>query len=192
MSLIFFFEGDEHLSGAFFQIEVNLFVLRNSLLLLQLGDIQHTANQTAQTLGLIGDDVQVMLLMLRRDGAVQNPVHIAGNGGHGGLQLMGHVGDKFLPLIFALLQGRGHIVEGQSQLLHFLTGILVDFHPGIQLSVAEGGGGVGKLLQWLTFPPGKGGNAQHGHQHHKDGGGGENIADFVQNHPGSRGGGGDP
>ena len=104
---------------------------------------------------------------------------------------MGHVGNEFLTLVFALLQRGGHVVEGQSQLLHFLAGILVDFHPGIQLAVAEGGGGVGKLLQGLTFPPGKGSNAQDGHQHHKDGGGGENIADFVQNHPGSRGGGGD-
>ena len=105
-------EGDEHLSCTLGQIEVELLFLGDALLLLQLGDIQHTAHQSAQAFGFVRHNLQIMPPPFLGDGAVQYAVHIAGNGGHGGFQLVGHVGHEFLPGVFTLLQGRGHVVEG--------------------------------------------------------------------------------
>ena len=79
------------------------------------------------------------------------------------------------------MQGGGHIVEGQGQFLHFLAGILVDFHPGVQLAVTEGRRRLGKLLEGLTLPPGEGHDPQHGDKHHEYGYGEKNIGDFIQN-----------
>ena len=96
-----------------------------------------------------------MLTSLRGDGAVQNPVNKAGDGGHGGFQLMGYVRYKLLPLVFAFLQGGSHIVKGQSQILHLLGAAGVYLHTGIQIAVAEIMGGLGQILQGLTLIPGK-------------------------------------
>ena len=40
-------EGDEHLPGAFLKVEVHLLFLGDAALFLQLGDVQHTAHETA-------------------------------------------------------------------------------------------------------------------------------------------------
>ena len=40
-------EGDEHLPGAFLQVKVHLLFLGDAALFLQLGDVQHTAHETA-------------------------------------------------------------------------------------------------------------------------------------------------
>ena len=173
------FEGDQHLSGALLQVEMHLLFLGDALFLLQLGDIQHTAHQAAEPLGLIGNDPKVMLLALLGDGAVQNAVYIAGDGGHGSLQLMGDVGHELLPLVLAFLQGGGHIVEGQSQLLHLLGIVVLQLDPGLQIAVTEGCGCLCHILQGAAFPPGKGGDRQHGYHDHKDGGGEENVGDPV-------------
>ena len=45
--------------------------------------------------------------------------------------------------------------------------------------MTEGVGGFGQLLQRPAFPPGKGGDRQHGDQHHKQRRGEENIGDLV-------------
>ena len=79
-------------------------VLLLHLLGLDLGDIQHAAHQTAQTAALVRDDLQIVPLPLRRDGAVQNTVGVAGDGGHGGFQLVGHVGDEVPALALRLRQ----------------------------------------------------------------------------------------
>ena len=186
----FLFKGNENLPGALFQVEVNLLVLGNTLFFLQLADVQHAAYQTAQPLGLVGDDVQVMIPPLRGNGAVQNPIHISGDGGHGGLQLMGHVGHELLPAVFAFLQGGGHVVEGQGQLLHFLGVVLLHPDPGFQIAVGKGVGGLGHIPQGLGLPPGKGHHRQHGDQHHKNGGGEEDVGNPAQGlggHPGGIG-----
>ena len=169
---------------------MNFLLLGDALLLLQLGDIQHTAHQSAQAFGFVRHNLQIMPPPFLGDGAVQYAVHIAGNGGHGSLQLVGHVGHEFLPGVFTLLQGRGHVVEGQGQLLHFLAAILVDFDSGVQLTVAEGGSRPCQLLQGLTLPPGEGHDPQYSDENHEHGNREKNIGDFIQNllRPGGGGG----
>ena len=108
----FLLKGDEYLSGAFLQVEVHFLFLGDALLLLELGDVQHAAHQSAQTFCFIGNDPQVVFLALLGNSAVQNSINIAGDGGHRRLQFMGHIGHKFLTLIFTLLQGGCHVVEG--------------------------------------------------------------------------------
>ena len=44
---------------------------------LQLADIQHPPHKAAETAALVGDDPQILLFILRRDGTVQNAVRIA-------------------------------------------------------------------------------------------------------------------
>ena len=83
---------------------------------LQLAHVQHPPHQPAQAAALVGDDLEILPLVLRRDGAVQNAVCIAGDGGHGRLQLMGDVGDELPPLALRLLQVLRHVVEGGRQL----------------------------------------------------------------------------
>ena len=83
-----------------------------------------------------------MIPAVLRNGAVQDAVHIAGNGGHGGFQLMGHIGHKFLALVFAFLQGGCHVVEGQSQLLHLFGVAFLHLDSRLQIAVAEGGSGA--------------------------------------------------
>ena len=39
------FKGQQHLAGSILQVKLNLLLLRNALLGLELGDIQHTADQ---------------------------------------------------------------------------------------------------------------------------------------------------
>ena len=93
---------------------------------------------------------------------------------------MGNIGDKLLALILALLQGGGHIVKGQGKLRHFLAVVVLHPDPGFQVPVAEGVGGLGHILQRLTFPAGKEGHRRHGHQHHRAGGGEEDLGDLTQ------------
>ena len=173
-------EGQQHLTACVLQIELNLFLVRNALLGLELRDIQHTADQPAEPLGLIGDDLQIVGPFFLGDGLIQHTVHIAGNGGHGGLQLMGHIGHELLTAVLALLETGGHIVEGQSQLLHLLGIVFLDLHPGFQLPVAEGVGHFRHFLQGLALPAGKEGHRQHRGQHHQSGNGQEDIGDPGQ------------
>ena len=184
------FKGDQHLTHDFLQIEVHLLFL-GDVLVLELGDIQHAAHQTAEPLGFVRDDLQIVAVAVFRNGAVQNAVHIAGNGGHGGLQLVGHVGHEFLALVFAFLKTGGHVVEGQSQFLHFLTGGLVHPDPGGQVAVAEGVGGLCHVLQGFALPAGEEAGNHNSQQHHKGRGGQEQVGDPVQDLSGGDHRGGD-
>ena len=48
-------KGNEHLAHALGQLKADLLLLRNAPLVLQAGNVQHTADQTAQALGLLRD-----------------------------------------------------------------------------------------------------------------------------------------
>ena len=174
------FKGQQHLAGGILQVKLNLLLLRNALLGLELGDIQHTADQSGQALGLVGDDLQIVGPLFRRNGLVQHSVHIAGNGGHGGFQLMGHIGHELLAAVLALLQAGRHIVKGQGQLLHLFGVALLDLDPGLQIAVAKGIGNLGHLLQGLALPPGEDRHRRYGSQHHKGRNGQKDIGDLGQ------------
>ena len=73
--------GQQRQTHTLAQVEVLFF----HLLRLDLRDIQHPAHQTAEPTALVGDNLQVLAFFFRRDGAVQNTVGVAGDGGHGGL-----------------------------------------------------------------------------------------------------------
>ena len=176
-------KGDEHLSGHFRKVKSALLLLGYAPLLLQTGDVQHIAHQAAEPLGLLGDQIQVFPALFRGDGAVENAVHIAGDGGHGGFQLMGHIGHKLLTLILALFQRSGHVVKGQSQLLHFLRVVAGGFDPGAEIAVAEGLCRPGHIPQGIGLPADEkshNGNGYNNHQngHHKKGVG--NAADIGE------------
>ena len=55
---------------------------RRNPLILKAGHVQHTPHQAAQAFDLAGDQSQIFPLPLRRDGTVQDAVHIAADGGH--------------------------------------------------------------------------------------------------------------
>ena len=156
-------EGDKHLTDALLHVEAGLLLLGDAALVLEPGDVQHAADQTAQPLGLIGDDLHVVAVPLRGDGPIEHAVHIAADGGHGGLELVGDVGDKFLPLIFAFFQRFGHVVEGRCQLVHLLGVVAAGADTGLEVAVAEVPGRLGHLPQGTALVPGG-----HGHDHHGD------------------------
>ena len=97
-------QADNNLRDHFHQIKLLLCgntVLSQSV---ETGEIQHPPDQTAEPAGLRDHDFQRVLLLFRRNGTVQDTFRKAGNGSHGGLQLMGHIGDKVSPLIFHFSQ----------------------------------------------------------------------------------------
>ena len=95
------FHGDQHPAHTLADIEVA--AAPQGVNGLELADVQHPPHHAAETPALVGDDLQVLPLVLRRDGAVQNAVGIAGDGGHGGLQLVGDIGDELPALALRLL-----------------------------------------------------------------------------------------
>ena len=150
-------------------------VLLLHLLGLDLGDIQHTAHQPAQAAALVGNNLQVVLLPLRRDGAVQNTVGITGDGGHGGLQLVGHVGDEVPALPLRLRQRIRHGVEGLGQLTDLVAAVqLRDAH--VEVTGGIGAGGLHHVGDGLDLPHGGDGAGQKGDQQN-DGGGHQEQAD---------------
>ena len=94
---------------------------------------------------------------------------------------MRDVGNELLALVFAFLQGAGHVVEGQSQLLHLLGVVIIDLDPGLQIAVTKSGGNLGHFPQGLAFPSCEGGHSQHGDQHHKHGCCQEDVGNPVEN-----------
>ena len=168
---------------------MHLLILGDGLIL-EPGDIQHTPHQPGKALGLIGNDLQVVVPAVFRNGAVQNAVHIAGDGGHGGLQLVGHIGHELLPLVFAFLQQGCHVIEGEGQLFHFLGVVAGEAHTGIQVAVAEIIGGLAQIPQRTALLPGEEAHSQHSHQHHDQGGGQEDVGDPLHQGGGTGSGGG--
>ena len=77
----FLLKGNQHLPQAFGHVEPDHFFRRNPLIL-KAGHVQHTPHQAAQAFDLAGDQSQIFPLPLRRDGTVQDAVHIAADGGH--------------------------------------------------------------------------------------------------------------
>ena len=85
-------------------------------------------------------------LLIRGDGAVQNPLGKAGDGGHGGLELVGDVGHKLAALALGLGQRVGHGVEGGGQLPNLVGAVGVLGDPGVHLPVGKLVGGAGHDL----------------------------------------------
>ena len=133
---------------------------------LQLAHIQHPPHQAGEPPALVGDDLQVLLLGLRGDGPVQDAVGIARDGGHGGLQLVGNVGDEVPALALRLLQRLRHPVEGHRQLADLVAAAVV-LHADVKIPLGVEPGGLGHLPDGLDLPHGGDGADREGdHQHH--------------------------
>ena len=112
----------------------------------QLGEIQHILDEPCQTAGLLADQLQVVVLHLGRDGAVQNAVHKALDGGHGGAQLVGDVAHELTPGVIVGLDVLRHLVEGAGKVCH-LAIALHALHADGEVAAAKALGGIGDLLQ---------------------------------------------
>ena len=150
--------GQQGDTGGLAQVEL----LLPHLLILDLGDVQHPPDKAAEPPALVGDDLQILALLLRRDGAVQNAVGIAGNGGHGRLQLMGHVGDEVTPLPLRLLQGVRHGVKRRGKLADLAAAGLL--HPHVKVAVGVGAGGLHHLRDGADLLRGGDGAGHERHQ----------------------------
>ena len=116
-----------------------------------------------------------MPLPLRRDGAVQNTVGITGDGGHGGFQLVGHIGDKVPALTLRLRQRVRHGVEGLGQLTDLVAAVqLGDAH--VEITGGIGAGGLHHVGDGLDLPHGGDGAGKERDQQN-DGGGHQEHAD---------------
>ena len=79
---------------------------------LNLGSIQHAHDHAAEPSDFLGDDAQIFLLLVGRDGAVQHAVHKAADGGHRGLEFVRYVADKAAREFIELGQIARHVVKG--------------------------------------------------------------------------------
>ena len=161
------FQRDQHAAHAF--TNVKAFLFPQLLHALQTGNIQHAAHKAGKTAALIGNDLQILTLIFRRDGAVQNAVCIACDGSHGGFQLVGNIGNKLAALHLRSLQGIRHGIEGCHQFpdLHAFTVII---HADVEVALGIAAGGLGHLMDGphLTHN-GKGGD-DGGNEKHRNGG----------------------
>ena len=161
----FLFHGDQHPAHRLAHVE--MIAVAQGIDGLQLADIQHPPHKAAETAALVGDDPQILLFILRRDGTVQNAVRIPGDGGHRGFQLVGDVGDELPALTLRLLQGLCHIIKGSRQLADLVLPAIV-IHANVKITVGILPGGSSHLPDGLDLPHGGNGGRHKGdHQHHE-------------------------
>ena len=87
-----------------------------------------------------------MVLHIRRDGAVQNAVHKALDGGHGGAQLVGDVAHELAPGVVVGLNVVGHAVEGAGK-VGCLAFAFHPLHTDGKITAAKALGSIRHLLQ---------------------------------------------
>ena len=109
-----------------------------------------------------------MVLHIGRDGAVQNAVDEALDGGHGGAQLVGNIAHELAPGVVVGLDIVRHLVEGAGQIGHFAFAVHA-LDPDGQVAAAEALGRIRHLLDGV-------GELMHhhlgedaGHQQHQTG-----------------------
>ena len=109
-----------------------------------------------------------MVLHIGRDGAVQNAVHKALDGGHGGAQLVGDVAHELAAGIVVGLDVLRHLVEGAGQIHHFA----LTFHAlntDREVPAAKPLGGIGDLLERVGQLPHQEGGQHTGAEQHDAG-----------------------
>ena len=124
--------------------QVVVFCVDGHLAGFQLGDVQHVLHQAGQAAGLLGDDGQVTLVFLGRDGAVQHAVDKALDGGHGRAQLVGDVAHELAAGVIDGLQAGSHIIEGGGKVGQLHTAV----HRGTggKVSATQAAGGLADVL----------------------------------------------
>ena len=112
----------------------------------QLGEVQHVLDQPGQPPGLLTDQLQIVVLHLRRDGPVQNAIDEALDGGHGGAQLVGDVAHELAPGVVVHLDVFGHGVKGAGQVGHFALA-LDALHTDREVAAAKPLGSIRHFLE---------------------------------------------
>ena len=103
------FKGNHYRQNNVSQFKAGL--VHPQLTVVDSGKIQHGFYQAGKPLYLVGDNFQIIILFIGRDRAVQNPVDKAGDGSHGGFQLVGNISDEAPPGSLRGGQRRRHVVE---------------------------------------------------------------------------------
>ena len=116
--------------------------------LVQPGQAQQLGAHALQSLPLLHDGAQRLLALIFGHLGAAQQVGVANHGGHGRLELVGHIGDKLLlrrvlpgEALHMLLRGGGHAVEGERQ----LAGLIVGMHhrgAGIVIPLRDAAGGL--------------------------------------------------
>ena len=60
----------------------------------------------------MGNNIQVFVLHLRRNGTIQNRFHIALDGSKGRAEIMGNIGDKGSLVLPVLVDLVSHVIQG--------------------------------------------------------------------------------
>ena len=157
--------GDQHPAHTLADVEVVAAAQRVHDL--ELADVQHPPNHAAEATAFIGDDLEVLPLVLRRNRSVQNAVGIAGNGGHRGLQLVGDIGDELPALALRLLKALRHIIERGRQFADLIVPAVV-VHADVKIALGILPGGRRHFPDRLDLPHGGNRGCHEGdHQHHQ-------------------------
>ena len=128
--------------------------------------IQHRAHQTRQTLNLLGNDLQVMRLLFRRDSPIQNAVDKSGDRCHRRFQFVGNIGNEIPAHALAAGQGRGHIVKRERELPHLV--VAGDRDPYAEIPLAKAPGRQRHVAQGAHKLIGKHPADAKGHQKRRD------------------------
>ena len=126
--------GDVKAAGVYFHLSA-----------VNAGQVQHGFYQPGEALYLVGDNMQVFVLLAPGDGTIQNAVDEPGDGGHGGFQLVGDIGDEAAAHALGVGEGVRHVVKGRGQLAHL---VLPGYgHPGGKIPGPKAVGRQGHLPQ---------------------------------------------
>ena len=130
-----------------------------------LAEGEHIVHQAGKPLDFPGNDTQVMVLPLGGNGAVQDTVDKAADGGHGGLQLVADIRSKAAPGRFGERQLGGHVIEGGGQPPDLIFAF--HRHPYRKIALGKGAGRRRHLPQRIDQIAGdKVDDDKADHQHH--------------------------
>ena len=132
---------------------------------LQLCDVQHIFDKPRQAAHFLRDNLQIMLVVLGRDGSVQHPVHKALHSRHGRAQLVRNIAHKAVARRIDFLQIFRHAVKRGGQLRHLIVPLYR--HPGGKIAVAEFLRRVRNAAQRGCHVRGKHNGQYAGHQQHQ-------------------------
>ena len=101
---------------------------------------QKPLGQLREAVGLAQDDLQVVLVPLGRDGAVQHGLEEAPHGGQGGAEIVGDVGNEFFLVILRAGNGLCHVSEGGGEVAQFILPLHGDAVVHVAQGILLGGG----------------------------------------------------
>lgn len=108
-------------------VDVEIRPLQEHPLGVQVVQGQQAVGELGEALRLGEDDVQVLVMHLRRDGAVDHGLQVASDGGQGGAEVVGHIGHEFLLVVLRAGNLAGHVVQAHRQVADFIVALHLEF-----------------------------------------------------------------